>query len=84
MEKKIVGKIAHFFQKISVAVVDLSGELKVGEKILIETGSGPIEQTVESMQIEHEQVNAAKKGQSVGLKVNGSAHEGNLVYKLVE
>ncbi|MEW6329083.1 MAG: translation elongation factor-like protein [Candidatus Micrarchaeota archaeon] len=84
MEKKIVGKVTHFFQKIGVAVVDVSDELRVGDRIVIETGSGPIEQAVESMQIEHEQINVAMPGQSIGLKVNGSAHQGNMVYKLVE
>ncbi len=84
MEKKLVGKVTHFFQKVSVAVVDVSDELRVGDKIVIETGSGPIEQTVDSMQIEHEQINVAMPGQSIGMKVNGPAHQGNMVYKLVE
>jgi len=84
MEKKLVGKVTHFFQKIGVAVVDVSDELRVGDKIVIETGSGPIEQTIDSMQIEHEQINVAMRGQSVGLKVAGNVHQGNEVYKLVE
>ena len=34
MAKKLVGKITHFFDKINVAVLELEGNLKVGEKSL--------------------------------------------------
>ncbi|MFH1470730.1 MAG: EF-Tu/IF-2/RF-3 family GTPase [Candidatus Micrarchaeota archaeon] len=81
MEKQEVGKITHYFSKIGVAVVQLSGTLKVGERILIEgSDTGPVEQTVDSMQIEHKDVPEAGDGQSVGMKVNGKVHPGNTVY----
>jgi translation elongation factor EF-1alpha len=83
-EKKLVGNISHFFQKISVAVVDLEDTLKVGDKILIERPSSSFEQVVESMEIEHEQVQKAGKGQSIGLKVAESVREGAKVYKIME
>jgi len=68
-KKKLIGKISHFFDKASVAVLDLEGPLKIGDKILIEMHDGKsFEMEVESMQIEHEQIKAAKKGQSVGMK----------------
>ena len=84
MEKTPVGKIAHFYPKISVAVVELTDDLRVGDKISIEAKDQSFEQTVDSMQIEHEQIQEAKAGQAIGLKVTGRVHEGNVVYKLVE
>ncbi len=61
MEKKLVGKISHYYNKIGVAVVELVDDLKEGDKISIEHGDTAFEQTVESMQIEHEKVKEAKK-----------------------
>ncbi len=77
---KQIGKITHFFNKISVAVVELSGELKVGDTIVITARGNEFEQVVDSMQVEHEQVNEAKKGDAVGLKVDQPIKEGDLVY----
>jgi len=68
-----IGKVTHFFTKISVAVVELKAPLSVGD----------IEQDVESMQIEHENVKTAKAGQSIGLKVKDHVRETDTVYKLV-
>lgn len=84
MEKKEIGKISHFFSKISVAVVELSGELKVGDTISIEGHGNVITQKVASMQIEHKNVPVAGKGQSIGMKVEGHTKEGDVVYKIIE
>ncbi|MFX0097419.1 MAG: translation elongation factor-like protein [Candidatus Hodarchaeota archaeon] len=79
-----IGKVTHYFSKISVAVVKLTDSLSVGDKILIKGATTDIEQSVASMQIEHENVNAAKSGQSVGLKVEGRARPNDVVYKAIE
>ncbi|MEM3399805.1 MAG: translation elongation factor-like protein [Candidatus Micrarchaeia archaeon] len=84
MEKKPIGRIKHFFPKISVAVVELSGELKKGDKISIEGATTFLEQSVESMQIEHASVDSASAGQSIGLKVVDRVREGDTVYKVSE
>jgi len=78
--KKLVGKILHFYPKISVAVVEVAAPLKTGDKISIEGHGKAFEQTVGSMQVEHEQIPAAKKGQSIGMKVAEEVKEGDLVY----
>lgn len=83
MEKEI-GKVTHFFQKISVAIVELKDELKTGDEILIKDGGREIKQKVESMQIEHKDVAVATKGQSIGLKVTERVREGNTVFKVME
>ena len=81
-EKKLVGEISHFFDKISVAVVEVKSEIKTGDTILIEGPQTNLKQKVESMQIEHEKVAAAKKGQSIGMKVAGPVRKKDLVYKV--
>jgi len=79
---KEVGTISNYFKKINVAVVDLTDELKVGDKIKITGGTTDFEQTVESMQIEHKNVEVAKAGDSIGLGVKDRVRKGNKVYKL--
>lgn len=81
-ELQEVGKIAHFFSKISVAVVDLTATLSVGDHIRIQGPTTNFEQTVDSMQIEHADVKTAKAGQSIGLKVKERVREKDTVYKI--
>jgi hypothetical protein len=76
-----IGHITHFFPKISVAVVELSEPLAVGERILVKGPSTDFEQVVESMQIEHKNIPRAEAGQSVGLKTVEHVREKDVVYK---
>jgi putative protease len=76
-----VGHVTHFFTKISVAVVELSAPLAVGDTILVKGPTTDFEQVVESMQIEHENIEKAGAGQSIGLKVEQRVREGDIVYK---
>jgi len=83
-EKELVeiGKVTHFFTKISVAIVELSRTLSVDDHILIKGPTTSVEQKVDSMQIEHEDVQKATRGQSIGLKVNDRVRENDMVYKV--
>jgi selenocysteine-specific translation elongation factor len=81
-ELQEVGKVSHFFSKISVAVVDLTATLSVGDRIRIQGPTTDFEQTVDSMQIEHADVRTAKAGQSIGLKVKERVREKDTVYKV--
>ena len=76
-----VGHIAHFFSKISVAVVELTAPLTVGDRILVKGPQTDFEQVIESMQIEHANIQRAEAGQSIGLKTAQHAHERDVVYK---
>jgi putative protease len=76
-----VGRVTHFFPKISVAVIELTKPLSVGDTILIKGPTTDFEQVVESMQIEHKNVQQAKAGQSIGLKVAERVREKDMVYK---
>jgi putative protease len=76
-----VGKVAHYFSKIGVAVIELKKPLKVGDTIALKGPNTDFEQKVDSMQIEHESVKEAKAGQSIGLKVADRVRETDMVYK---
>jgi len=69
-EGKLIGKISHYFGNISVAVIDLSDTLKVGDNIRITGGETDFTQAVTSMEVDHKKVDSAKKGDSVGFKVD--------------
>ncbi len=80
-----VGKISHFFSKLNVGIIELThGELKVGDKIHIKGHTTDVVQVVDSMQMEHASVPAAKKGESVGIKVKDPVREHDLVFKVLE
>jgi len=79
MGKREVGKITHYYNKIGVAVVELTGTLKIGDRISIE-GKSNFEQVVNSMQIEKKDVSEATAGQAIGLKVDQPVKEGDKVY----
>ncbi len=83
-EKKLVGKVSHYFTKIGVAVIELSDKLSVGDEISIEGASTNFKQTITSMQIEHKNVKEAKKGDSIGMKVDDRVREGDEVYKILK
>lgn len=76
-----VGRIVHFFSKISVAVVELKAALSVGDTIAVKGPTTDFEQRVDSMQIEHKDVQRAEPGQSVGLKVMQRVRETDMVFK---
>jgi putative protease len=76
-----IGHIIHFFPKISVAVVELTLPLSVGNRILVKGPTTDFEQTVDSMQIDKKAIERAEGGQSVGLKVNQPVKEKDVVYK---
>lgn len=78
-----VGRVTHFYDKIGVAVVELEGELTVGDTIkFVRGGEDLFEQKVESIQVEHEKVGFADRGSVVGLKLEKPLKEGAEVYKI--
>jgi len=70
MADKKIGTVNHYYDKIGVAIIDLTSGLKQGDKIKFVRGEQEFELEVESMEVEHKQVKKAKKGDSIGLKVD--------------
>ena len=79
---KEIGKVTHYYGKIGVAIVALSDGLRVGDKIKVEGNRTEFEQTVDSIEVEHQPVQEAKRGDVIGLKVVEKVSEGAAVYKL--
>jgi putative protease len=78
-----VGQVKHYYDKLGVAIVELSSSLTAGEKIkFVRGGEDLFEQPVKSIQIEHEKVESAKKGDVIGLKTNEKVKEGAEIYKV--
>lgn len=77
---KVVGKITHYYDKLSVGIIELVDTIRVGDKIKIKGHSTDIEQTVESLQINHTDAQEAKKGDVIGIKVSDHVREGDKVY----
>jgi len=82
MSEKRVAKVTHYWSKVGVAAVKLYDTLSVGDTIHISGSTTYFEQAVDSMEIEHEAVERAKKGQEVGLKVKERVRKGDRVYKV--
>lgn len=81
-EGKEVGKITHYFDEIGVAVVEMTGKMKAGDKIKIKGTTTDFTQKIDSMQIEHEQIKEAKKGDAIGMKVADRVRIHDKVYVL--
>ena len=78
-----IGRITHFFSKINVAVIELKAPLKVGDTIVVKGPTTDFQQVVDSMQIEHKNVQTALAGQSIGLRVVQRVRETDAVFKKI-
>jgi len=77
-----IGNVTDFFAKPVVAGIELSGTLRIGDKIHIKGSTTDMEFTVESMQIERVNIAEAKPGDLVGIKVLDRVRRGDKVYKV--
>ena len=78
-KEKPLGKVTHYYDHIGVAVVELAAPLKVGDTVCLKRDDQEMMQTVTSLQLDHEAVTSAKKGQAIGMKVDVPVQEGTLV-----
>jgi putative protease len=82
MSGKLVGEVNHFYNRIGVAVIDLVDAIEVGDQVHFFGRSTDFRQAVQSMQIEHEQITEAGKGQEIAMKVERRVRNHDKVYKL--
>ncbi len=82
MAETEVGKVTHYFGHLGVAGIKLSAPLAVGDQIHILGHTSDINLAVESIQIEHEQVERAEAGAEIGLKVTDHVREHDTVFKV--
>ena len=84
MEGKRIGEITHFYNNISVAVINLKGTIRVGDTIHILGRTTDFRQKVTSMQIEHEAIEEAGPGSEIAMKVVRRVRRRDKVFKLIE
>lgn len=77
-----IGKVTHFFDRISVAVLELSDKIRVGDHVHFLGHSTDFDQEVASLQIEHQPVEEAGPGQDVAIKVKQRVRPNDAVFKL--
>jgi len=81
LHEEAIGIVTHYYNHLGVAVVQVNKRsLKTGDTIHITGHTTDFIQVVASMEYEHQHVDQASTGQSVGLKVANEAREHDIVY----
>jgi len=84
MPEEQVGKVTHFFGKVSVAGIEITAdEIKVGDTVHIVGHTTDFTHTIESMQIQNENVERATKGDDIGIKVPDRVRPHDIVYRVL-
>jgi putative protease len=77
-----IGKVDDFFARPVVAGITLTSILNLGDKIHIKGHTTDLELTVTSMQVDNTNVNTAKAGDAIGIKLTDRVRPGDKVYKV--
>ncbi len=81
--EEAIGTITHYYSHLGVAVAQVNkGTLRTGDSIHIKGHTTDITQAVDSMEFEHQHVEQAGAGQSVGIKVKDHVREHDIVYRV--
>ncbi len=84
MPEVVIGKVTDFFARPVVAGIELTANVKVGDNIHIKGHTTDLELAVTSMQINNVNVDQAKAGDNVGIKVSERVRRGDIVYKVTD
>lgn len=82
LRREPVGKVYNFLSRLGVALISLFRDLEVGPRLLIEGNITSMELQLDSMQVEHKQVQKATAGQQVGIKVPSRVRAHDVVYRI--
>jgi selenocysteine-specific translation elongation factor len=77
-----IGKVSDFFSHPVVAGIELTAPLKQGDKIHIKGHTTDMELTIDSMQLNNVNVEQAKAGDAIGIKVSERVRRGDIVYQV--
>lgn len=80
----LIGHVTHYYNRIGVAVLELSHELKIGDTVLFLGHTTDFLQKIASMEINHQRVQAVKVGQEVAVKVDEPVRKADEVFKVIE
>jgi len=78
---KKVGVVTHYYTKIGVGIIRADEEIKVGDKIQFKGANTNFKQQLSEMQLEHQPIQVAPKGQEVGIKVDKKVREGDELFR---
>ena len=79
-----IGSVSDFFAHPVVAGIELTADLKVGNRIHILGHTTDMELTVDSLQINNASVTEAKAGDAIGIKVSDRVRRGDKVFKITD
>ncbi len=82
MEGVRIGEVTHYFDRIGVAVIDLTDTIRLGDTLHIFGRLTDLRQKVSSMEIEHQKIEEAGPGQEVALKVDRPVKPRDKVFKI--
>ena len=80
--EKQIGVVSNYFDHVKVAAIKLTAPLKVGDVIKFVGGEVDYDMPVESLQIDHDKVDKAKKGDEIGVKVKEKVRKDYKVFKV--
>ncbi|MFO7624317.1 MAG: hypothetical protein R6V73_08190 [Anaerolineales bacterium] len=80
----LIGHVTHYYNRIGVAVIEVSDELNIGDTILLLGHTTDFTQTVASMEINHQRVLQVGAGQEVAIKIDEPVRKLDQVYKVVD
>lgn len=80
-EPKPIGVVTHYYGGLGVAIVKFNQSVEVGAKVNFKGHTTDFTETIKSIQFDHKEIKAAKKGQEVGIKVKEKVREGDEVYE---
>ncbi|UCH45742.1 MAG: hypothetical protein JSV11_03280 [Nitrospiraceae bacterium] len=76
------GKVLNYYRALGVASIEITDSLAIGDMIQIKGRTTNFDQKVESMQLQHRNINEAVKGQIIGLKVIHFVRKNDVIYKI--
>jgi len=84
MAGKRIGEVTHYFDRIGVAVIVLSDNIAKGDRIHFLGHGSDFDQEVASMQIEHESIDSAKRGDEIAISVIKPVKRNTAVFLITE
>ena len=81
-ERKPIGEVIHYYAKLKVAVIKFNRKFETGGKVHFKGATTDFEQKLDSIQLDHKEVDAAGKGKEVGVKVKDRVRVGDEIYEV--
>lgn len=79
-----IAVVTHYYGHIGVAVLDVTGEIHLGDLILVHGFTTDFSQEVTSLELNHHKIQFAGPGMEVALKVAKPVRRGDRLYKVSE